>query len=107
MPESKTTDKPTIPRRKAHCRLHKYNKSKTTSSFFLSQVIVKQERTPSTALQKRTKILSCDMYFQQCGILTSVDLDESAQPPLRRSISKLGSARSSTVIEYSSDKQSL
>ena len=30
--------------------------------------------------------LTCD--FQQCGIVTSVDLDESMQPPFKRRNSK-------------------
>ena len=38
--------------------------------------------------------MSCDMYFQQCGILTSVDSDEPVQPPFKLRNSKLCSVSS-------------
>ena len=44
---------------------------------------------------------TCD--FQQCDILTSVDSDESVQPPFKLRNSKWCSVSSLTVIEYSSD----
>ena len=44
--------------------------------------------------------------FQQCGILTSVDSDESVQPFKLRN-SKWCSVSSLTLIEYSSNKQRL
>ena len=44
---------------------------------------------------------TCD--YQQCGILTSVDSDESVQPPFKFRNSKWCSVSSLTVIEYSSD----
>ena len=43
--------------------------------------------------------------FQQCGILTSVDSDEPAQPPFKLRNSKWCSINSLTFIGYSSDKQ--
>ena len=46
-------------------------------------------------------------YFQQCGILTSVDSEEPVQPPVKQRNSKWCSVSSLTVIEYSSDKQML
>ena len=49
--------------------------------------------------------VACD--FQQCGILTSVDLDKPVQPPFRRRNSKCCSVTSLTVIENSSIKQML
>ena len=49
--------------------------------------------------------VSCD--FQQCGILSSVDSDEPVWSPLKLRNSKWCSVSSSTVIEYSSDKQRL
>ena len=45
--------------------------------------------------------------FQQCGILTSVDSDEAAQPPFKLSNSKCCSFSSLTVVEYLSDYQIL
>ena len=39
-------------------------------------------------------ILAMTCYFQQCGILTSVDSDESVQPPLKLRISKCCSVSS-------------
>ena len=39
--------------------------------------------------------MTCD--FQQCGILTSVDLDEHAQPPFKLRNSKCYSVSSLTV----------
>ena len=45
--------------------------------------------------------------FQQLDILTSVDSDEPVQPPVKLRNSKQCSVSSSTVIEYSSDKQRL
>ena len=45
--------------------------------------------------------MACD--FEQCGILTSVDLDEPVQPPLKLRNSKWCSVTSLTLIEYSSD----
>ena len=47
----------------------------------------------------------CD--FQQCGILTSEDLDEPVQTPVELRNSKCCSVSSLTVIEHSSDQQSL
>ena len=44
---------------------------------------------------------TCD--FQQCDILTSVDLDEPVQPPFKLRNSKSCSGSSLTLIEYSSD----
>ena len=44
---------------------------------------------------------TCD--FQQCGILTCVDSDESVQSPFKFRNSKWCSASSLTVIEYSSN----
>ena len=41
--------------------------------------------------------------FQQCGILTSVDLDQPVQPPFKFRNSKLRSVSSLILIEYSSD----
>ena len=58
------------------------------------------------ALDKYNKwAMACD--FQQCGILTSVDSDESVKPPVKLRNSKWCSISSLTVIEYSSDKQRL
>ena len=54
--------------------------------------------TTSTA-EARTKVC----VFQQCGILTSVDSDESVQPPFQLRSSKWCSVSSLTIIEYSSD----
>ena len=51
--------------------------------------------------------LSHDMYFQQCGILTSVGSDEPAQPPVKLKNAKCCSISSLSVIEYASDKQRL
>ena len=48
---------------------------------------------------------TCD--FQQCSILTWIDSDEPLQPPLKLRNSKWCLASSSTLIEYSSDKQKL
>ena len=45
--------------------------------------------------------------FQQCGILTCVNSDEPVQSPVKLRNSKQCSVSSSTVIEYSSDKQRL
>ena len=45
--------------------------------------------------------------FQQCGILTSIDSDKPVQPPFKLRNSKLCSSSSLTVIDYSSDLQSL
>ena len=45
--------------------------------------------------------------FQQCGILTSVDLDESARPPFKLRKTKYYLASSLPVLEYSFDKQGL
>ena len=42
--------------------------------------------------------LSRDMHFQQCGILTSVDSDETVQP-----LCKLRNSKLCSVILYSSD----
>ena len=42
-------------------------------------------------------------YFQQCGILTSVDSDEPVQPPFKLRNSKWCSVSSLTVTDYSSD----
>ena len=39
--------------------------------------------------------------FQQCGILTWIDSDESVQPPVKLRNSKWCSDSSSTLIEYS------
>ena len=50
-----------------------------------------------------TKILSCGIDFQQCGILTSVDSDDPVQPPFKLSNSKCCSVSSLTVMEYASD----
>ena len=47
------------------------------------------------------------MRFQQCGIWTSVDSDQPAQPPFKLRNSKWCSISSLTVIVYSSDKQRL
>ena len=44
---------------------------------------------------------TCD--YQQCGILTSKDSDESVQPPFKLKNAKWCSVSSLTVIEYSSD----
>ena len=44
---------------------------------------------------------ACD--FQQCGILTSVDSEESVQPPFKRRNAKLCSVSRLTAIELSSD----
>ena len=49
--------------------------------------------------------LACD--FQQCGILTSVDLYKPVQPPVKLRTFKRCSVSSLTVIEYTSDKQRL
>ena len=46
-------------------------------------------------------------YFQQCGILTCVDLDEPLQPPFKLRNSKWCSVSSLTILEWSSDKQRL
>ena len=59
----------------------------------------------SVAIIVITWAAACD--FQQCGILTSVDSDQPAQPPFRRRNSKWCSVSSLTVIEYSSDLQRL
>ena len=48
---------------------------------------------------------ACD--FQQCGILTSLDSDETVQPPFKLRNSKLCSVSSLTLIELSSAKQRL
>ena len=47
------------------------------------------------------------IFFQQCGILTSVDSDEPVQPPFKLRNSKWCPVSSLTFIEYSSDKQRL
>ena len=47
--------------------------------------------------------VTCD--FQQCGILTSVDSDESVQPPFKARNCKWCSVSSLALIEYTSDKQ--
>ena len=49
--------------------------------------------------------MTCD--FQQCGILTNVDSDESMQSPLKLRNSKLCSVSSLALVEYSSDPQRL
>ena len=40
--------------------------------------------------------------FQQCGILTSVDSEEHAQPPFRLTKLQMMFVSSLTVVEYSS-----
>ena len=45
--------------------------------------------------------VTCD--FRQCGILTSVDSDESVQPPFKLRNSKWCSVSTLAIIEYSSD----
>ena len=45
--------------------------------------------------------VTCD--FQQCGILTCVDVDEPLQPPFKLRNFKWCSVSSLTIIEYSSD----
>ena len=47
----------------------------------------------------------CDL--QQCGILTSVDLDEHVQPPVKLRNYKCCSVSRLKFIEYSSDQQRL
>ena len=47
----------------------------------------------------------CD--FQQCGILSSVDLYEPVQPPFKLRNAKCCLVSSLSVIEYSSDLQRL
>ena len=49
--------------------------------------------------------MACD--FHQCGILTSVYSDGPMQPPFKLRTSKRCLVSSLTIIEYSSDKQSL
>ena len=44
--------------------------------------------------------LSHDIWFQQCGILTSVDSDEPVQPPFKLRNFKWCSISSLTLIEY-------
>ena len=56
-------------------------------------------------LEKSIWATTCD--FQQCGLLTSVDSDESVQPPFKLRNSKCSSASSWTFIEFSSDLQRL
>ena len=51
------------------------------------------QRTRMGHLNILVKRITC--AFQQCGILTSVDLDEPIQPPVK--------LRSSKLMEYSSD----
>ena len=48
---------------------------------------------------------TCD--FQQCGILTNVDLDEPVQPPYKLRNSKWCAVSSLTLMEYSNDLQRL
>ena len=55
----------------------------------------------------RTFIWATARDFQQLDILTSVDSDKPVQPPVKLRNSKQCSVSSSTVIEYSSDKQRL
>ena len=45
------------------------------------------------------------LISNKCGILTSLDSDELVRPPFKLRNSKWCSVSSSTVIEYSSDKQ--
>ena len=45
--------------------------------------------------------MTCD--FQQCGILTSVDSDESVHPPFKLRNSKCCLVSGLCVIDYSSD----
>ena len=47
--------------------------------------------------------LKATCYFQQCGILTSVDSDKHVQPHFKPRNSKWCSVSSLTLIEYSGD----
>ena len=58
--------------------------------------------TPVTALFTKWAVTR---DFQQCGISTSVYLDEPLQPPFKLNDSKWSLVSSLTVIEYSSDLQ--
>ena len=85
----------------------------------LSIPLVMEENQPPTELltkiwktlaflDRAFKLKSCFIIwasawdFQQCGILTSVDSDESVQPPVKLWNSKRCSVISLAIIEYSS-----
>ena len=69
---------------------------------------VKRNHKESLSRTVRTDIWAAAAWdFQQCDILTCVDSDEPVQPPLKLRNSKYCSVNSLTLIEYSSDKQSL
>ena len=61
------------------------------------------KRMDSRLITLSHRAAKCD--FQQCGILTSVELDEPLQPSFKLRNSKWCSLSSLTPIEYSCNKQ--
>ena len=99
--------------------LHVYNNVKKcferhplfiTSEYEIGYSVFKRHKRPTHYFKMCIDILqlrAAARYFQQLDILTSVDSNQPVQPPVKLRNSKQCSVSSSTVIEYSSDKQRL